>query len=367
MNSEKPIILVVGARPNYMKIAPLYAELEARGVNQKLLDTGQHYDEEMSKVFFRDLGLPVPDISLGIGSDSHATQTARIMVEFEKICNKLDPQMVIVVGDVNSTLACTLVASKMNIRVAHVEAGLRSWDRKMPEEINRIVTDSLSDILFTPSIDGDQNLIKEGVPKEKIHFVGNIMIDSLFGILDKCEESEILRKLSLTDFEYGIVTMHRPSNVDNLGNFSSIVEALEHVGRICKLVFPMHPRTEKNARNMGLMVRIEQIPGIEIIGPQGYLDFMALMKSAKFVLTDSGGLQEEATVLKIPCITMRDNTERPITISEGTNRLVGSKKEEIINGIEELINEDYGDLSPPKYWDGQAASRIADIIVEEIE
>ena len=367
MSNKRPIILVVGARPNYMKIAPLHKELESRGVNQMLLDTGQHYDEKMSKVFFRDLGMPRPDICLGVGSDSHARQTAKIMVEFEEFCRQHDPQMVVVVGDVNSTLACTLVAAKMNVKTAHVEAGLRSRDREMPEEINRIVTDSLSDILFTPSLDGDENLKNEGVGDEKIHFVGNIMIDSLFDILDKCHQSEILESLGLIGSDYGIVTLHRPSNVDEHLAFSSIVEALEHIGKSNKLVFPMHPRTKKNATEMGLIPRIEEIPGMEIIEPQGYLDFTALMASAKFVLTDSGGLQEEATALRLPCITLRSNTERPITISEGTNRLVGNQKADIIRGFADSMNEDYGTAPLPKYWDGVTASRIADIIVEGME
>ena len=365
--TEKPVILVVGARPNFMKIAPLHSELEKRGVRQVLVHTGQHYDEKMSKVFFQDLGLPSPDVYLGVGSASHASQTAKIMVEFEKICINLGPQLVVVVGDVNSTLACTLVAAKLNIKTAHVEAGLRSNDRKMPEEINRIVTDSLADILLTPSKDGNENLRKEGVADEKVHFVGNIMIDSLFNILEKSRDSEILRTLGLEGSDYGIVTLHRPSNVDDKEAFTSIVGALEKIGEENILVFPMHPRTKKNSIEMDLIGRIEEVPRIKILGPLGYLDFTALLASAKFALTDSGGLQEETTALGIPCITIRENTERPITISEGTNRLVGSEMNEIIKGFSDSMDEKIIETPLPENWDGKTAVRIADIIVEEIE
>ncbi len=367
MSECGPIILVVGARPNFMKIAPLYAELKERGVEQLLLHTGQHYDEKMSKVFFEDLGLPQPDIFLGVGSGTHASQTARIMVEFETVCIQYKPRLVVVVGDVNSTLACTLVASKLHIKIAHVEAGLRSGDKRMPEEINRIVTDSLADILLTPSIDGNENLLSEGRSEKDIHFVGNIMIDSLYNILERSANSEILESLSLTEGEYGVLTIHRPSNVDDVDAFTSIIEALEVIGEGLDIVFPIHPRTKKNAIEMNLIERIKSIPGVMLMGPTGYLDFVSLISSSRIVLTDSGGLQEETTVLKIPCITLRNNTERPITVSDGTNRLVGNDKDEIVSAFKDSIIKDYRDMVVPQYWDGNTAARIADVIMEGIE
>ena len=362
MYKEKPIILVVGARPNFMKIAPLHAELQRRGVEQLLLHTGQHYDEKMSKVFFDDLGMPEPDIYLGIGSGTHSEQTAKVMVEFEKICFEHKPRLVVVVGDVNSTLACTLVAAKLNIRSAHVEAGLRSGDMRMPEEVNRIVTDSISNILLTPSADGDENLLKEGRKGTDIHFVGNIMIDSLFNNLEKAKSSTILNDLGVTDGEYAVLTLHRPSNVDDSKTLVGIIEALEVISKKLKLVFPIHPRTEKNAKMFNLYKRICNIPGIVLTGPMGYLDFISLTSNARIVLTDSGGLQEETTALKIPCITLRENTERPITVTEGTNQVVGSDCNNIIDAFHASIAKDYNSVSVPEKWDGKTASRIADII-----
>ncbi|MDG1549584.1 MAG: UDP-N-acetylglucosamine 2-epimerase (non-hydrolyzing), partial [Candidatus Poseidoniaceae archaeon] len=313
----KPIILVVGARPNFMKIAPIYAELASRGQALILLHTGQHYDDNMSKVFFDDLGMPKPDIYLGIGSGSHAYQTATVMIEFEKICQEKEPSMVVVVGDVNSTVACSIVCAKLTIPCAHVEAGLRSFDREMPEEINRILTDSVADLLLTPSPDGDENLRAEGVVEERIVRVGNVMIDSLYSNLEKAKESTIKSDLGLQE-KYAILTLHRPSNVDDKANFAGIIGALEHIGKNIQIIFPMHPRTEKMAKSYSLYQRIESIPNIVITGPVGYLDFVALMASSTLALTDSGGLQEETTALGIPCITLRENTERPITVTEGT-------------------------------------------------
>ena len=360
--SEKPVILVVGARPNFMKIAPLYAELKHRGINQLLLHTGQHYDENMSKVFFEDLGMPEPDIYLGVGSSSHAVQTAKVMMEFEVICIKHDPCLVVVVGDVNSTLACTLVARKLNIKTAHIEAGLRSGDMEMPEEVNRIVTDAIADILLTPSPDGDANLLAEGRDPNDIFFVGNIMIDSLFNNLERTKDSEIHDRMGLVRGEYAVLTLHRPSNVDSKTVFAGIIDALEIIGEKISLVFPMHPRTLKQAKEFGLMKRIEGITNIKIMGPIGYLDFIALTSNSRLVLTDSGGLQEETTALRIPCITLRENTERPITVSEGTNHIVGSTPSRIVEASDEVLKRDYSKCSIPDKWDGRTAIRIADII-----
>ena len=360
-----PIILVVGARPNFMKIAPLYSELKRRGVEQILLHTGQHYDDNMSKVFFDDLGMPKPDIYLGIGSGSHAYQTATVMIEFEKICMELNPSLVVVVGDVNSTVACSIVCAKLTISCAHVEAGLRSFDRGMPEEINRILTDSVADLLLTPSPDGDENLLAEGVAKERIKRVGNVMIDSLYSNLERAKESNILSDLDVKK-RYAVLTLHRPSNVDDKEIFTGILGALENIGQQIQLVFPIHPRTEKNAKEFGIYQRLKAIPNIILTGPLGYLDFVALMASSTLVLTDSGGLQEETTALGIPCITLRENTERPITVTEGTNTVVGCDplliESTAFNALEG--NGKVGKV--PEMWDGNAAERIADVILEHI-
>lgn len=360
-----PIILVVGARPNFMKIAPLYAELKRRGIEQLLLHTGQHYDDNMSKVFFDDLGMPKPDIYLGIGSGSHAYQTATVMMEFEKICMERSPSMVVVVGDVNSTVACAIVCAKLGVPCAHVEAGLRSFDRKMPEEINRILTDSVADLLLTPSPDGDENLLAEGVAKERIKRVGNVMIDSLYSNLERAKESQISTELGVQE-NYAILTLHRPSNVDDKENFTGIIGALEKIGQEVQLVFPMHPRTEKNAKAFGIYERLKAIPNIILTGPVGYLDFVALMASSTLVLTDSGGLQEETTALGIPCITLRENTERPITVTEGTNTVVGCNPALIESTAFEALAGNGKAGRIPELWDGKTAERIADVLLEHI-
>jgi UDP-N-acetylglucosamine 2-epimerase (non-hydrolysing) len=362
---HNPIILVVGARPNFMKIAPIYAELARRGENLILLHTGQHYDDNMSKVFFDDLGMPKPDIYLGIGSGSHAYQTATVMIEFEKICAEYLPSMVVVVGDVNSTVACSIVCAKLLIPCAHVEAGLRSFDRDMPEEVNRILTDSVANLLLTPSPDGDENLRAEGVSEERIVRVGNVMIDSLFSNLQKAKQSSIISDMKL-DEKYAILTLHRPSNVDDKDNFTGIISALEHIGQFVQLVFPMHPRTEKMARSYSLFERIESIPNIVITGPVGYLDFVSLMASSTLVLTDSGGLQEETTALGIPCITLRENTERPITITEGTNTIVGCDPDLIKSTAMEVLATGGKAGRIPDLWDGKTAYRIAEVLLDYI-
>ena len=361
-----PVILVVGARPNFMKIAPIHAELKRRGISQILLHTGQHYDENMSKVFFDDLGMPQPDIYLGIGSGSHATQTAKVMVEFEKVCHEHRPSMVVVVGDVNSTVACTMVCAKEWIPCAHVEAGLRSFDREMPEEINRLVTDAIADLLLTPSPDGDENLRKEGVAEERIKFVGNIMIDSLFNNLERAKSSAIHTDLGIGKGTYGVLTLHRPSNVDEKEAFLRILAALEQIGERIPLVFPLHPRTRARAEQFGLTARLESIPNIVLTGPAGYLDFVALMADSKLVLTDSGGLQEETTALGIPCLTLRENTERPITVTEGTNTIVGNSTQAILDAANDILDNGGKAGRIPELWDGNTAERIADIIVDVI-
>ena len=308
------ILNVVGARPNFMKIAPLVEEMKKTPDLQGILvHTGQHYDEGMSDVFFRDLGIPVPDVHLGVGSGTHAEQTARVMVEFEKVCIREKPHVVVVVGDVNSTMACTIVAAKLLIPVAHVEAGLRSFDRAMPEEVNRLVTDTLADILFTTSRDADENLKREGVSPQKIHFVGNVMIDTLLKHRQKAAELKVVKPE-----KYALVTLHRPSNVDDPQVLSTILQALEEISKSMPVIFPIHPRTAKRVEEFGLSMQ-----GIRTMPPQGYLEFLNLMSTATIVLTDSGGLQEETTTLGIPCLTLRHNTERPVTITHGTNIMVG--------------------------------------------
>jgi UDP-N-acetylglucosamine 2-epimerase (non-hydrolysing) len=354
-------ILVAGARPNFMKVAPIYAEMKRRKGEfvPILLHTGQHYDPAMSDAFFRDLDLPRPDIYLGVGSASHAVQTARIMIEFEPVVLEQRPDWVVVVGDVNSTIACALVCAKLGIKVAHVEAGLRSRDRTMPEEINRILTDAISDLLFTTSTDANDNLADEGIPLEKIRFVGNVMIDSLRAHLKISERSTIRSDLGLDSDGYVVVTLHRPSNVDEKQTFAGIADALMQIAEKLPVVFPVHPRTQSRIEEFGLRQQMER-SGIMLIEPLGYLDFMRLYSGARIVLTDSGGLQEETTVLGIPCLTLRENTERPITIEMGTNRLIGTKPERLLRAVDELLHQrpEGRDTRVPPLWDGKAAERI---------
>ena len=360
----KPILLVVGARPNFMKMAPLYSEIKKRNLPVLLLHTGQHYDKEMSKVFFDDLGMPEPDIYLGVGSASHAKQTAKIMIDFEEICIKEKPAIVVVAGDVNSTIACALVATKLSIPVGHVEAGLRSFDMDMPEEINRILTDRISSLLFTPSKDANENLINEGMNKENIKLVGNIMIDSLLNNVEKASTSKIHKKIKIEKENYALITLHRPSNVDYEDSLSRIMNALEIISNDIKIVFPIHPRTANMIEKFGLESRINQIPNLVLTKPLGYLDFLALIKHSKVVFTDSGGLQEETTSLGIPCITLRENTERPITIEQGTNVLVGNKAEKITDEWNNIYRNGGKGGRIPELWDGKTSERITDAIVE---
>jgi len=359
--SVRPKLLaVVGARPNFMKIAPIWRALQhTRFFDLCLCHTGQHYDENMSKVFFDDLELPRPDVYLGVGSGSHAAQTGRILIEFEKTMIGEQPDLVIVVGDVNSTMACTLASVKAGVPVAHVEAGLRSFDRSMPEEINRMVTDILCGDLFTTSPEAHTNLVHEGVDEDRIHFVGNVMIDSLLYYADRWERSGVLETLSLAPGGYGLVTLHRPSNVDNAQVFAGIVEAMVEIGGEMPLVFPVHPRTRNMLRDNHIEIPNERV---RLIDPIGYLDFMKLMRYSSLVLTDSGGIQEETTALKIPCLTIRENTERPITCEIGTNTLVGTARERIVSEARRVLREGVGNAAMPDLWDGHAADRIAEVL-----
>ncbi|MCK4236140.1 MAG: UDP-N-acetylglucosamine 2-epimerase (non-hydrolyzing) [Candidatus Krumholzibacteria bacterium] len=353
--------VIVGARPNFMKAAPLIKEFRKRGkVIPLLVHTGQHYDENMSRIFFDDLGLPEPDIYLGVGSGTHAEQTGKIMIAFEEVVSGERPDLIIVVGDVNSTLACSLVGAKQLVPVAHVEAGLRSFDLTMPEEINRMVTDILSRFCFTTSPEAEDNLSREGVSKDRIFFVGNIMIDSLLHYLDKAEESRILDELGLEERNYILVTLHRPSNVDARGVFRDILRALDELSCSIPVVFPVHPRTRKMIDSV--KSPSSKFSGLRLTEPIGYLDFVKAMKSARMVITDSGGIQEETTVLGVPCLTVRNNTERPITIELGTNILVGTKGERILSEARKVLDGFVTEHRIPLLWDGKTAERIADIL-----
>lgn len=355
------IDLIAAARPNFMKVAPLFHALHGQAwCTLRLVHTGQHYDRNMSEAFFSDLGLPRPDLHLGVGSGSHAEQTANVMLAYERVCESNRPDLIVVVGDVNSTLACTLVGSKLHIPVAHLEAGLRSRDRSMPEEINRLVTDTLADILWTPSPDGDENLAAEGVAQEKVTRVGNIMIDSYELMRGRIEASGERRKLGLEDRGYAVVTLHRPSNVDAEAPLGALVRQLTHIAKRIPLVFPVHPRTRKNLEAFGLWTKLAEAPGVRVIDPLGYIDFMNLVCGARFVITDSGGVQEETTYLDIPCLTVRTTTERPITITQGTNRLLAS--DGLADAVEEILAGCWPHGRKPELWDGQTAGRIADDI-----
>lgn len=360
--------LIVGARPNFMKMAPLYKALKEQKDRYipSLIHTGQHYDEKMSKLFFEDLGMPEPDAYLHVGSGTHGQQTARIIERYEEyILSGNRPDMVIVAGDVNSTIACALVAKKLHIPVVHLEAGLRSFDDRMPEEINRVLTDRISDLLLTPSEDGDANLIKEGVPAEKIHLVGNIMVDSLVEHRKKADSSEVMSELGINENEpYVLVTLHRPSNVDEVSGLEMLLNAFSEIGKQIRIIFPMHPRTSKNIERLGLSSKLAEIPNLTITEPIGYLDFMKLQMNAKFILTDSGGIQEESTFFGIPCLTLRENTERPITITEGTNQLVPLDSKSIVKYSMKILQGEVKKGTIPKYWDGNTAGRVVRVLDE---
>jgi UDP-N-acetylglucosamine 2-epimerase (non-hydrolysing) len=352
-----------------MKIAPIVREMRRRENDFRplIVHTGQHYDAAMSDSFFQDLDIPKPDFHLEVGSASHAVQTARIMTAFEPVVLQEKPDWVLVVGDVNSTIACALVCAKLGIKVAHVEAGLRSRDRTMPEEINRILTDAISDLLLTTSPDADDNLKAEGIPAEKIKFVGNVMIDSLFFNLEKARKSNVREDLNLNGKDYAVLTLHRPSNVDEKPVFEGLLEALAAVGEKLPVIFPVHPRTRGNIEKFGFAERVES-SNIKLVEPLGYLDFMNLYSGARLVLTDSGGLQEETTALGIPCLTLRENTERPITIELGTNHLVGTNPEKIIATAFQILANGVvhtKDKKIPPLWDGRAAERICSALFTE--
>jgi UDP-N-acetylglucosamine 2-epimerase (non-hydrolysing) len=361
----KMLYLVAGARPNFMKIAPIVRALESHGgLRYKIIHTGQHYDREMNEVFFEELGIPAPDVFMGAGGGSHAEQTAKIMLGFEQLCLAERPDAVLVVGDVNSTIACSIVAKKMHIPVAHVEAGLRSGDMAMPEEINRIVTDSISDWYFVTEPAGVENLLREGQAKEKIHFVGHVMVDNLLFQHDKLRHVDA-SGFATADYKaaqprYGVVTLHRPSNVDEAGAFTGIGHALRTISETLPLIFPVHPRTRANLDKFGIDLGDQ----ITLTGPLAYMEFLNLWKDAAVVMTDSGGLQEETTALGVPCFTLRENTERPVTVEEGTNVLVGTRPEAIHAAYAELGQGKAG--RRPELWDGKAAERIVAILAADL-
>ncbi len=367
----KKLACIVGARPNFMKIAPiLHALSNHKDIKPVLIHTGQHYDKNLSDIFFEELKISRPDISLGIGSGSHAQQTADVMVAVEKVLLEAAEQdepfhRMVVVGDVNSTAAAAIAAIKLHIPVAHVEAGLRSFDRNMPEEINRLLTDSICDMLLVSEPSGAENLAKEGHPKENIHLVGNVMIDTLMTQLERAKESKILENMRLEKGQYGVVTLHRPANVDDKQVLGSLIDVLLEISFETPLIFPIHPRTKSRLEAFDLMAKLESAANVHCIGPAGYLDFLCLTSNAKVIVTDSGGLQEESTALGIPCLTMRPSTERPVTCSEGTSTLIGSDADKLRVFLNQVIQGDYKCGKCPDLWDGKAAERIAKIFAAE--
>ncbi len=353
------VVCVAGARPNFMKIAPLMREFGTRDTFEPfLVHTGQHYDARMSDNFFRDLGIPAPDINLGVGSGSHGEQTGQVLMKLEGVLQAERPDAVLVVGDVNSTLAATLAAVKLGIPVAHVEAGLRSRDRRMPEELNRLMTDVVATWLFTTEPEAEENLLREGVDPERIHFVGNVMIDTLLANLERAKQLDTLERLGLTPGEFALLTLHRPSNVDDPQRLADLFSALEEIHARVPIVFPVHPRTAATIR--------ERLGGselkLQIVEPQDYLDFLRLMSEARIVLTDSGGVQEETTALGTPCFTIRDSTERPVTVTHGTNTMVGADREVILREVFRALDGDSKRGNVPELWDGQTAGRVADVL-----
>ena len=358
--------LITAARPNFMKVAPLYHVLARQGwCKPVLVHTGQHYDNSMSDTFLRELGLPDPDLHLGVGSGTHAEQTAGVMVAYEKVCLEKRPDWVVVAGDVNSTMACTLAAKKLCIPVGHLEAGLRSGDRTMPEEINRIVTDALADLLWTPSPDADENLKGEGIPPQKIECVGNIMMDSYELLRERIESRRLASDFGLEPRSYGVFTLHRPANVDDERVLSQITAILIRVSKQMPLVFPMHPRTRKRLQIFGLLKNLETQTGLILTDSMGYISFMSLVSDAQLVITDSGGVQEETTYLNVPCLTLRDSTERPITVLVGTNRLV--KPETIEEHVRSVLHGHWREASCPPLWDGKTAIRVVASLKKQLQ
>jgi len=360
------IISVVGARPNFMKIAPLAREFaKSKKIEHQIVHTGQHYDRKMSKLFFEDLKIPKPDVHMGVGSGTHTVQTAKIMIGFEQVLLESKPDLVIVVGDVNSTVACALTATKMQIPVAHIEAGLRSNDRGMPEELNRLVTDTLSDLFFTTCKEADTNLIGSGAMKEQIFFVGNLMIDTLLFNIKRAKSSDVLKKLDLKKGKFALLTMHRPSNVDDEDGLETLYQIVKNTEQHIDVVFPIHPRTKSQLQSYGLLKKFKALKGLTMIPPQGYLDFLKLMSNSKLILTDSGGIQEESSALGIPCLTLRDSTERPITVSHGTNYLVGNDIDNVHRHLLKILsgrNKKGGTIAK---WDGKTSARIRKILESE--
>jgi len=353
----KVIHLIAAARPNFMKVAPLYRLLKKETwASPIIVHTGQHYDVNMSDSFFADLELPNPNIHLGIGSGSHAEQTAKVMIAYEKIVMEERPDLVVVVGDVNSTLAASLTASKLGASLAHLEAGLRSFDRSMPEEINRVVTDALADLLWTPSPDADENLLREGIPREKIKRVGNIMIDSLEMLRSRIEKEAVYEIFDVKPSGYGLITLHRPSNVDSPSVLEELCRVLSRIAKKIPLIFPVHPRTKKKLKSYGYVPTLENVSGLRLVNPVSYVPFMNLLFNSRLVVTDSGGLQEETTYLGIPCITVRPNTERPITIKEGTNKLC--RPGEIESQVDAILTNRDKKWAIPELWDGDTGSRV---------
>ncbi len=360
------IINVVGARPNFMKVAPIVEAMKRREREfaPLLVHTGQHYDADMSDAFFRDLDLPAPDIHLGVGSAPRDVQLAAVEERFESVIRQEKPDWVIVVGDVNSTLACARAAKESGTKLAHVEAGLRSYDPTMPEEANRVETDRIADLLFTPSADADENLLAEDIAPGRIRLVGNIMIDSLKKHLERARQSQVKRKLGLTNNDYAVITLHRPSNVDDVSAFGRVLDALAEISRRLPIIFPAHPRTQKNISAFHFSERLNELNGVQLIEPLGYLDFLGLYSSARLVLTDSGGIQEETTVLGIPCLTLRENTERPITVTLGTNRIVGTDTDTIVREAFAALDAALKPAVTIPLWDGQTAERIVAAFVK---
>ena len=361
------ILHVVGARPNFIKIAPIMEEMNRYPdrFEQVLVHTGQHYDDEMSQVFFDDLDIPRPDVYLGVGSGSHAEQTARVMLAFEPVVLEQRPDLVLVVGDVNSTLACALVCTKLGVQVAHVEAGLRSFDHTMPEEVNRVLTDQIADLLFTTERDANENLLREGVAEEKIHFVGNVMIDTLLRHKERALALDVLGRYGLEPEGFALLTLHRPSNVDVPEVLNGILDALAEIQARLLIIFSVHPRTMKRIQEFGFEERLAAMPDLQVTEPLGYLEFLNLMANARLVLTDSGGIQEETTILGVPCLTLRKNTERPVTVTEGTNTIVGCNPTRIVTEALAILDGKSKAGQVPELWDGQAARRIVTVLLNE--
>ena len=359
-HSASDLLVVVGARPNFMKAASILPAAHTAGLTTTLLHTGQHYDADLSKIFFEELQLDEPDVSLGVGSGTHAAQTARVMLEFEGELRRIQPKVVIVVGDVNSTLACALVAVKEHFPVAHVEAGLRCYDPWMPEEVNRRLTDHISSYLFTTSTDADENLRREGIPAEKIHFVGNTMIDTLLRFRDAAGARQAPQRFGLDGRPYAVLTLHRPSNVDEASHLEGLLDVALELSRDVPVVFPIHPRTRQRLAGTELASRLEAAPSFIETDPLGYLDFVGLIDGAQLVLTDSGGIQEETTVLGVRCLTLRESTERPVTVSHGTNTVVGTDPDVILDAAREALAHDAQVGRSPERWDGLAGKRIVE-------